>query len=61
VLDRPGSPTNPLPPEHLRRKFETLARAVLPPERIAQVVDTVATLEQRDAKSLIDLVTLAAR
>jgi len=59
VLDRPGSPTNPLPPAHLRRKFETLAAAVLPPERIAKVVVATAELERRDAGSLIELVTVA--
>ena len=32
----PRQPGNPLPPAHLQRKFETLAAAVLPPERIAE-------------------------
>jgi 2-methylcitrate dehydratase PrpD len=57
VLDRPGSPTNPLPPPHLRRKFETLAAAVLPQDRITQVVETVAGLEDGNARLLMDLVT----
>jgi 2-methylcitrate dehydratase PrpD len=56
VLERPGSPANPLPPRHLQRKFETLAAAVLPEERIAQVVDAVADMENVDARSLTNLV-----
>jgi 2-methylcitrate dehydratase PrpD len=57
VLDRPGSPTNPLPPQHLQRKFETLAGAVLPQERIAKVIKAVAGLEDGNTRSLMDLVT----
>jgi 2-methylcitrate dehydratase PrpD len=56
VLDRPGSPTNPLSPQHLERKFATLAAAVLPDARIPKVVEAVAALEDRDARALIDLV-----
>jgi 2-methylcitrate dehydratase PrpD len=45
VLERPGSPGNPLSPQQLRRKFETLAGAVLPLDRIARIIDTVHALE----------------
>src|SRR6266550_6038613 len=41
MLERPGSPGNPLPPQQLRRKFETLAAAVLQADRIARIIDTV--------------------
>jgi len=56
VLDRPGSPTNPLSPQHLERKFATLAAAVRPRPRIAQVIEAVATLEDRDTRALVGLV-----
>jgi 2-methylcitrate dehydratase PrpD len=58
VLERPGSPGNPLPPPQLRRKFETLAGAVLPPDRIARIIDTVHALEDSDARTLTGLATL---
>jgi 2-methylcitrate dehydratase PrpD len=57
VLERPGSPGNPLTPRQLQRKFETLAATVLSPERIADVIDTVAALEDTNADALTDLVT----
>jgi 2-methylcitrate dehydratase PrpD len=58
VLERPGSPTNPLSPRQLEQKFETLAAVVLPAARIAKVIDAVATLEDNpDARTLVDLVT----
>jgi 2-methylcitrate dehydratase PrpD len=56
VLDRPGSPTNPLSPQHLERKFATLAATVLPSARIPKVIEAVAALEDCDARSLLDLV-----
>ncbi len=59
VLERPGSPGNPLPPQQLRRKFETLAGAVLPPDRIAHIIETVNSLEHSDARTLTNLVTLS--
>jgi 2-methylcitrate dehydratase PrpD len=59
VLERPGSPGNPLPPQQLRRKFESLAGAVLPPDRIARVIEVVHTLEDNDACKLTDLATLS--
>jgi len=58
VLDRPGSPANPLQPQHLRRKFEALAGPVLPADRVAKVIATVARLEDEKVASLIDLVTI---
>src|SRR5882672_2304363 len=58
VLERPGSPGNPLPPQQLRRKFETLAGAVLPPDRIARIIEVVHSLEDSDARLLTDLATL---
>jgi 2-methylcitrate dehydratase PrpD len=59
VLERPGSPRNPLPPQQLRRKFETLAGAVLPPDRIARIIEVVHVLEDNDARKLTDLATLS--
>jgi 2-methylcitrate dehydratase PrpD len=58
VLERPGSPGNPLPPQQLRRKFETLASAVLPQDRIVRIIDTVHALEDSDARTLTGLATL---
>jgi 2-methylcitrate dehydratase PrpD len=58
VLERPGSPGNPLSPQQLRRKFETLAGAVLPLDRIARIIDTVHALEDTDARVLTGLATL---
>lgn len=57
VLERPGSPGNPLSAEQLRRKFATLARAVLPAERIPSIVEAVAAIEHTDARSLTSLAT----
>jgi len=57
MLERPGSPGNPLSPQHLRRKFETLADAVLPPDRITQIIKTVDSLEDSNASTLTDLAT----
>jgi 2-methylcitrate dehydratase PrpD len=58
VLERPGSPGNPLPPQQLRRKFETLAAAVLPQDRIARIIDVVHSLEDTDTRVLTGLATL---
>ncbi len=58
VLERPGSPGNPLPPQQLRRKFETLAGAVLPPDRIERIIEVAHALEDLDACLLTDLATL---
>jgi 2-methylcitrate dehydratase PrpD len=58
VLERPGSPGNPLSPQQLRRKFETLAGAVLPLDRITRIIDTVHALEDTDARVLTELATL---
>ncbi len=58
VLQRPGSPANPLPPRQLLRKFETLAAAVLPPARIGDIVAAVGKIEEnQDCRSLTDLLT----
>jgi 2-methylcitrate dehydratase PrpD len=59
VLERPGSPGNPLSPEQLSRKFTTLAAAVLPSERIPQIIAAVAALEDTSARALTDLATIA--
>jgi len=45
MLERPGSPGNPLSPQQLRRKFETLAAVVLPPDRIEKTIAAIAALE----------------
>ncbi len=55
VLERPGSPGNPLSSEQLQRKFATLAAAVLPADRIPDIIETVAGLETSDARALTDL------
>jgi 2-methylcitrate dehydratase PrpD len=60
VLERPGSPGNPLSPEQLTRKFTTLAAAVLPAGRIPKIIETVGALESNDARALTTLATLAA-
>jgi 2-methylcitrate dehydratase PrpD len=59
VLQRPGSPGNPLPAGHLQKKFETLAGAVLPPTRVGDIVAAVAALEGTTARALLDLATMA--
>src|SRR5262249_27832678 len=58
MLQRPGSPGNPLPPQQLRRKFETLASAVLPPDHVARIIETVHSLEDTDTRTLTGLATL---
>jgi 2-methylcitrate dehydratase PrpD len=57
VLERPGSPGNPLSPEQLQRKFSTLAAAVLPAERIPKIIEAVAVLEDTPARTLTGLAT----
>jgi 2-methylcitrate dehydratase PrpD len=61
VLERPGSPGNPLSQEQLARKFTTLAAAVLPQERIPQIIAAVAALESIDARTLTGLATTVAQ
>jgi 2-methylcitrate dehydratase len=58
VLERPGSPGNPLSPEQLQRKFSTLAAAALPAERIPKIISAIAALEDTPARTLTDLATL---
>jgi len=57
VLERPGSPGNPLSQEQLAKKFSTLAAAVLPHDRIPKIIAAVATLESTNARTLTDLAT----
>jgi 2-methylcitrate dehydratase PrpD len=57
VLERPGSPGNPLSPEQFQRKFSTLAMVALPAERIRKIVDGVAALEDTPARVLTGLAT----
>jgi 2-methylcitrate dehydratase PrpD len=59
VLERPGSPGNPLSPEQLAKKFSTLAAAVLPAERIPKIIAAIAALESTEARALINLTTTA--
>ena len=59
ILERPGSPGNPLSPEKLAKKFSTLAAAVLPAERIPKIIAAVAALETTDARTLTGLATTA--
>jgi hypothetical protein len=42
----------------LCRKFETLAGAVLPQDRIAKIIEVVHSLENTDARMLTDFATL---
>jgi hypothetical protein len=42
----------------LRRKFETLAGAVLPQDRTAKIIEVVHSLGNTDARMLTDLATL---
>ncbi|HEY7165034.1 MAG TPA: MmgE/PrpD family protein [Candidatus Binatia bacterium] len=52
----PGSPLNPISREDLRKKFTKLAGAVLPDQRIEQVIDTVNRLEAlENPTSLVSL------
>ena len=44
----PGSPLNPISREELRKKFSKLAAAVLPDDRIDQIIETVDKLETLD-------------
>ena len=44
----PGSPLNPISREELRKKFSKLAGAVLPDNRIDQIIETVDKLESFD-------------
>ncbi|MPZ40698.1 MAG: hypothetical protein GEU95_22145 [Rhizobiales bacterium] len=57
VLERPGSPGNPLSPEQLARKFTTLAAAALPAGHIPKIIAAVDALECTDARALTDLAT----
>ena len=58
VLERPGSPGNPLSREQLVKKFTTLAGAVLPAERIPKIIAAVVALESTNARTLTDLASL---
>jgi 2-methylcitrate dehydratase PrpD len=54
----PGSPLNPVSRDDLRRKFKKLASAVLPNERIDEVIQTVDTLEKLEASKLVSLLSV---
>jgi 2-methylcitrate dehydratase PrpD len=54
----PGSPLNPVSREELRKKFKKLASAVLSPNRIDEIVQTVDKLETLDdASKLVPLMS----
>lgn len=55
VLERPGSPGNPLPPGGLEGKFRALAGAVLSQSRIAKVEAAVSDIENAGSEGLIAL------
>jgi 2-methylcitrate dehydratase PrpD len=59
VLERPGSPGNPLSREQLAKKFTTLAATVLPPERLPRIIAAADALEDTDARALTALATIA--
>lgn len=46
VIHYRGTPANPMSQEEIRRKVEILARAVLPPDKIARLIEGVRCLEE---------------
>lgn len=60
VIDRPGSPANPMSADALRRKFTGAAESVLPKGRAEEIERFVDTMEDRDVRSLIELLVPGA-
>lgn len=60
VIDRPGSPANPMTADALHRKFTGAAESVLPKGRAEEIERFVDTMEDRDVRSLIDLLVPGA-
>ena len=55
VLDRPGSPANPMTDEALRKKFAAASATVLPPGRAREIEQFIMTIEDRDVRDLTTL------
>lgn len=54
-----GAPENPLPPERLRAKFDSLARRALSPERADELAEKILALtKSADARSLVQALAL---
>jgi 2-methylcitrate dehydratase PrpD len=60
VIDRPGSPANPMSKDALQSKFAAAAGSVLPQSGAQEIEHFVETIEDRDVRSLIDLLVPAA-
>ena len=57
ILDRRGSPENPLQPEDIEYKFRHVTRSCLAPEKIKRVINLVQKLEKADnTQELIEIV-----
>jgi aconitate decarboxylase len=52
VLNRPGSPANPMTGEALRAKFAAASATVLPPGRAREIEQFIMTIEDRDVRDL---------
>jgi 2-methylcitrate dehydratase PrpD len=62
MLDRRGSPENPLKPEDIVYKFRHVVRSCLAPQRIDRVIELVNKLEQLDStRELIEIVAAPAQ
>ena len=55
VLNRPGSPANPMTDEALRKKFAAASATVLPPGRAREIEQFIMTIEDRDVRDLTTL------
>jgi 2-methylcitrate dehydratase PrpD len=56
VLNRPGSPANPMTAEALRAKFAAASATILPPGRAGEIERFIDTIEERDVRDLTTLV-----
>jgi 2-methylcitrate dehydratase PrpD len=55
VLDRPGSPANPMTDETLRAKFAAASATVLPSGRAGEIEQFIMSMEDRDVRDLTTL------
>jgi 2-methylcitrate dehydratase PrpD len=56
VLERPGSPANPMTHAALRAKFVAASATILPPGRAGEIEEFIDTIEERDVRDLTTLV-----
>jgi 2-methylcitrate dehydratase PrpD len=57
ILDRRGSPENPLKPEDIEYKFRHVTRSCLAPQNIERLINLVRTLDKSDStREMIELV-----